>query len=120
MILALTILLFFQLVGEGVVHYFHLFIPGPVMGMVFFFLALLFVPSLKGKTENLGAFITNHLSLFFIPAGVGVIEYFDLFGQYGPAIVITIILSTTITIVATALIFNTLLKLDRRKESAND
>ncbi|UYL08695.1 CidA/LrgA family protein [Bdellovibrio sp. SKB1291214] len=120
MILALFILLFFQFLGEGLVRYFNLFIPGPVMGMVFFFGALVFFPVLKSRTESLGIFISQHLSLFFIPAGVGMIEYFDLFGQHGAAIVITIIISTTITIVATALIFNTLLKVKGHKGEAHD
>lgn len=117
MLLALFILLSFQLLGEGTVRLFHLFIPGPVLGMVYFFLALLFWKPLKGFVEDLTKFITTHLSLFYIPAGVGMIEYFDLFGKYGVGMVLTIILSTTITIVATALVFHWMLRISRNGET---
>ncbi len=111
MLLALFILLSFQLLGEGTVRLFHLFIPGPVLGMVYFFLALLCWKPLRGFVEDLTKFITTHLALFYVPAGVGMIEYFDLFGKYGVGMVLTIILSTTITILATALIFHWVLKI---------
>lgn len=117
MLLALFILLSFQFLGEGTVRLFHLFIPGPVLGMVYFFVALLLWKPLKGYVDDLTKFITTHLSLFYIPAGVGMIEYFDLFGKYGVGMVITIIVSTFITIIATALIFQWLLRITKNGES---
>ncbi|WP_347358295.1 CidA/LrgA family protein [Bdellovibrio sp.] len=110
MILAFLILLSFQLLGEAVVHSLNLFIPGPVLGMVLFFVALLVKPALKEKVEVLSRSITAHLALFFVPAGVGVIEYFDLFGRYGVGMVVTILISTVITLGVTALIFHQLMK----------
>nr|BFD60923.1 CidA/LrgA family protein [Bdellovibrio sp. CKG001] len=110
MILALLILLSFQLLGEAVVHFLNLFVPGPVLGMVFFFVALVLKPSLKDKVESLSRSITAHLALFFVPAGVGVIDYFDLFGRYGVGMVVTVLLSTVITLGVTAMIFHQLMK----------
>ncbi len=110
MILALLILLCFQFLGEGAVRLFHLVIPGPVMGMVFFFIALTLFPKLKDKVESLSRFMNAHLALFFVPAGVGIIEYFDLFGKYGGAMALTLIISTTVTLGVTAWFFNLLLK----------
>lgn len=115
MLLALFILLLFQLLGEGTVQVLHLFVPGPVMGMVYFFIALVLWKPMKGYVDDLSKFITTHLSLFYIPAGVGMIEYFDLFGKYGVGMVLTILISTTITILATALIFHWLLKLSKTR-----
>lgn len=117
MIEALLILLFFQLLGEGTVALLNLFIPGPVLGMVYFFLGLLIYPPLKGKVENLSRFMNAHLALFFVPAGVGVIEYFDLFGQYGWSMIITLFVSTTITLAVTAWFFNILIKNNDKKVS---
>lgn len=113
MLLALFILLLFQLLGEASVQLLHLFVPGPVMGMVYFFVALVLWKPMKGYVEDLSKFITTHLSLFYIPAGVGMIEYFDLFGKYGVGMVLTILISTTITILATALIFHWLLRFSK-------
>lgn len=110
MILALVILLCFQLLGEVTVSSLHLVIPGPVMGMVYFFLTLLLWPGLKEKVEELSRFMNAHLALFFIPAGVGVIEYFDLFGKFGWVMLATLLVSTTVTLGVTAWVFNLLLK----------
>lgn len=105
--------------GEAVVRLFNLFIPGPVLGMVFFFLGLLIFPSLKGHVEALSRSITAHLALFFVPAGVGVIEYFDLFGKFGVAMVMTVLISTAITLGVTAFIFHHMMKLTK-VESSHD
>jgi holin-like protein len=110
MIMGLLILLFFQAVGELTSWGLGLFIPGPVMGMVYFFIGLLMYPPLKDRVLKLSRFINSYLALFFVPAGVGLIEYFDLFGRFGTAMMITLILSTVITMLFTAWIFNRLLK----------
>lgn len=109
-ILALLILLIFQLLGEGIVHFLHLFIPGPVLGMVFFFIALVLWPALKEKVECLTHFMYSNLGLFFVPAGVGIIEYFDLFERYGTVMVFTLFTSTAITLAVTAWCFNAFMK----------
>lgn len=119
MIQAFLILLVFQFLGEVFVNLFNLFIPGPVLGMVFFFLALVYRPALKDKVEVLTRSITAHLALFFVPAGVGVVEYFDLFGKYGVGMVVTVALSTTITLGMTAFVFHQLMRVGT-KESSHD
>ncbi|WP_373998320.1 CidA/LrgA family protein [Bdellovibrio bacteriovorus] len=90
----------------------NLFIPGPVLGMVYFFIALVLWPALKEKVEALSRFMNAHLALFFVPAGVGIIDYFDLFGRYGWAMGITLIISTLITLAVTAWFFNFFLKMN--------
>ncbi|WP_374075667.1 CidA/LrgA family protein [Bdellovibrio bacteriovorus] len=117
MILALLILLCFQLLGEGTVVLFNLFIPGPVLGMVYFFIGLMLYPPLKQKVEALSHFMNAHLALFFVPAGVGIIEYFDLFGKYGWAMGVTLLVSTTVTLGVTAWFFNILLKTNKTEQS---
>lgn len=109
MILALLILILFQFIGEGTVRLLNLFIPGPVLGMVYFFIALIIWPPLKEKVEGLSKFMNKHLALFFVPAGVGIIQYFDLFKQFGVVMILTLIISTTITLAVTAWFFNILL-----------
>lgn len=110
MILGLLILLVFQFLGEATSTLLGLFIPGPVLGMVYFFMALLFVPEIKRHIEGLSRFINSYLALFFVPAGVGLMEYFGLFGQHGAAMFATLIASTAITLGVTAWVFNFLLK----------
>lgn len=120
MILALLILLSFQLLGEVTVKFLHLFIPGPVVGMIYFFVGLLLWPSLKEKVEVLSRFMYSNLALFFVPAGVGIIQYFDLFGRYGVVMLVTLLISTAITLGITAWSFNFFLKIDKKEELHHD
>lgn len=120
MILAILILMIFQFLGEGTVRFFHLFIPGPVVGMIYFFVALLMWPSLKEKVEVLSRFMYSNLALFFVPAGVGIIEYFDLFGRYGAIMIVTLLISTAITLGITAWSFNLFLKISKKEELSHD
>ncbi|MGZ3768159.1 MAG: CidA/LrgA family protein [Bdellovibrio sp.] len=120
MILALLILLTFQFLGEATVKMFHLFIPGPVIGMIYFFVTLLLWPELKEKVEILSRFMYTNLALFFVPAGVGIIKYFGLFNQYGFVMILTLLISTTVTLGVTAWCFNLFLKLGKKEESHYD
>lgn len=120
MILALVILLSFQLIGEGTGKFFHLFIPGPVIGMLYFFIALLIWPSLKEKVEVLSRFMYTNLALFFVPAGVGIIEYFDIFDRYGMAMIVTLLISTSVTLGVTAWCFNKFLQVGAKEELHHD
>jgi holin-like protein len=117
MILGLIILLCFQLMGEWLVAILHLIIPGPVLGMVLFFMALFVWPQLRTKVESLSRFMNSHLALFFIPAGVGMMKYYDLFVTYGSAMFLTLILSTATTMAAAAIVFQFLLKKTHRGDA---
>ena len=74
MIGALATLLVLQLLGEALVYVFKLPLPGPVVGMALLLLVLAVRPrqlaALKPTAQNL----LQHLSLLFVPAGVGVIR----------------------------------------------
>jgi putative effector of murein hydrolase LrgA (UPF0299 family) len=50
----------------------------------------------------------SHLSLMFIPAGVGVVQRLDLVVTHGVAILIALILSTTIALLAGVAVFRLL------------
>ena len=105
MINALVILLGFQLGGEIVVRFLALPVPGPVLGAGAL-AALLLVRGRVG-TELAGTAhtILRNLSLLFVPAAVGVIEYRELFAQYGLPLIATLIVSTALALAATALTF---------------
>lgn len=101
------------LVGNGIQHYFNLFIPGSVIGMVLLF-ALLMTGVIKASWIEEGSrIIINHLALFFIPATVGVMNYFGLFAGKGFLLVIIVLLSTVMVIVTGGHVSQALM---RRKE----
>lgn len=103
----ITILLVFQLTGEVVCQLSGLPIPGPVAGMVFLFGWLCI--SKKGtphSVQSAATAILSHLSLLFIPAGVGVMVYFDLIAREWFAIVATLVISTTLTMFVSAFVMS--------------
>jgi holin-like protein len=102
MLQAITLLLLFQLVGEVIAQTLDLPVPGPVVGMGLFF-AVLALP--RGPAERMrepAQQLLQHLSLLFVPAGVGVmLHYHRVIAEWLP-IVVALVLSTVLAIVVTA------------------
>ncbi len=117
MIESLTVLLVCQLVGEIIARASGVPLPGPVIGMAILFVGLMIrgrVPEpLKQTTQS----ILDHLSLLFVPAGVGVMIYLPLIADEWLPIASAVILGTLVTIAMTAWIMGVLLK---RSESTPD
>lgn len=113
MLNALTVLLLFQLAGEALTQLFSLPIPGPVLGMGLLFLALFFPkwvpPALRQTTHD----FLQHLSLLFVPAGVGVLQHFHRMSQEWLPITLALILSAVLTVAVTALTIRALARLTR-------
>jgi holin-like protein len=61
--------------------------------------------------------LLQHLSLLFVPAGVGVMVHWDRLAAEGVAIVVAIVASTVLALAATALTVRALLPVD---EAGND
>lgn len=120
MIGALTTLLLFQLIGEVIVRTLALPLPGPVLGMLLLFFALLLRGSIPQSLTTTSEGILQHLSLLFVPAGVGVMVHRATLQAEWLATLITIASSTLITIVVTAFSMRFLLRLTRRSSSAQE
>lgn len=100
----ITTLLIFQLIGEVGVHSIGIPVPGPVLGMSLLFVFLLVRGNLPDSLDLASTGLLRHFSLLFIPAGVGVIVHFDqIAGEWIP-ISVALILSTFVTMAATAFI----------------
>lgn len=81
-------------IGAWIQQYFNLFIPGSVIGLVLMFI-LLTTGILKANWIEKGArFMVNHLVLFFIPATVGLLNYYDLFKGKGIFLIVITVVST--------------------------
>lgn len=111
MILALLSLLTCQLAGETLSRAFALPLPGPVLGMLLMLLALQFIPALADVMRPVAQGILSHMSLLFVPAGVGIVGHLDQFGGQGIGIVVAILGSTALAIAAGALTFSAVAKL---------
>jgi holin-like protein len=110
MIASLCLILLCQLAGEIIVRSMALPIPGPVLGMLLLFVLLLLRdraslfavgPLQGGGVESAAKGLLAHLSLMFIPAGVGVVQRLDLLAEHGAAIAGVLAISVVITLLVT-------------------
>ena len=110
MIAALTLLLVFQLVGEVVARALALPIPGPVIGMALLFLTLLLRGGPGEDLRVTSGQLLQHLSLLFVPAGVGVMLHLQRLGDEALAIGVALVLSTLVGLASAALTMAWLMK----------
>jgi holin-like protein len=104
----LAFLLLLQTSGETLAHALSIPFPGPVLGMVLLLAALQF-EVVRIPVQTVADFLLAHLSLLFVPVGVGVITHLDLVSQYGSRLLIVIVVSTWIGLAVTAVVLRTLL-----------
>ncbi|HQR03949.1 MAG: CidA/LrgA family protein [Proteobacteria bacterium] len=102
MITAFTQLLLFQFAGEFLVRFFSLPLPGPVVGMALCFVFLILRGEPSHELRQTGSGLLQHMSLLFIPAGVGVMQYFDRVEQEWLPIGAALLASTVLAIAVTA------------------
>ena len=113
----LACLLLLQAAGELLGRALALPVPGPVIGLLLLFV-LLRVPALRAPVAAAARALLAHLSLLFVPVGVGVVAHLGLVGELGLRLVIVIVLSTWIGMAVTALLARAWLAPgDRRQES---
>ncbi|MEK9784965.1 MAG: CidA/LrgA family protein [Arenicellales bacterium] len=107
------LILFLQLVGEIIQRYFSLAIPGPVIGLIILLTVLL--TTKKSPSPRLSDFrshfvnfcnaLLNHLSLLFVPIGVGVVMHLALLEAQLLGVLTVILLGTLSTMIFTAYVF---------------
>lgn len=105
---AITVLLVYQLVGEVFVQLTGLPVPGPVVGMLLLFITLIARKGVPDTLRGTAQQLLSHLSLLFVPAGVGVMLHFGRLGQEWLALAVALVVSTVLTIVVTALVMRLL------------
>lgn len=104
MINALAALLAFQLVGEALAYLVRLPVPGPVLGMTLLLVFLLFSEASAQRLRPTAIEMLRHLSLLFVPAGVGILLHATRLAQEWLPILVAVVGSTALAIVVTALV----------------
>jgi putative effector of murein hydrolase LrgA (UPF0299 family) len=118
MLVTFAILLLFQCLGEGLAFALHLSVPGPVIGMLLLFVALTISTRLMETIEVTVGALLNHLSLLFVPAGVGIMAAGASVSGYWGAIGLSLAGSTLLTLAVTALVMRSLLSRCEDKQDA--
>jgi holin-like protein len=115
MLLSLGLILLCQLIGEAIARGTGVPVPGPVIGLALCLVLLLARDALirwmptelrDGTFEATGRGILSHLSLLFIPAGVGVVQRLDVLGGNALAIAVSVVVSTIVGLAVTAWVFS--------------
>jgi len=99
-----------QLAGESLAQLLSIPVPGPMMAvaaLVALFWAQGLVPAAVGEAADV---LLRHLSLLFVPAGVGVLQHLPLVRAEWFVIVVTVVASTLLTMTVTALVFSLVVK----------
>lgn len=125
MILSFGLLLLCQLLGEALARGLDLPLPGPVIGMALLLCLLLarekFAAMLPrevgdGTLEKTSNGLLSHMSLMFVPAGVGVVQRLDLMVDHGLALFIALLVSTALAMLASVAVFRYIARLMGERE----
>ena len=92
-----TLLLLCQSAGEALARLAHWPLPGPVLAV-------------RVPVEAAAQPLLGHLSLLFVPVGVGVIGHLGLVGQYGVQMLVALVLSTWVGLLVAAWVLRALLR----------
>jgi holin-like protein len=103
MLRGVAVLLLFQLAGEVLTRAAALPVPGPVAGMALLLLGLAARPpgeELRAASSGL----LSHLSLLFVPAGVGVMLHAPRLASEWLAVTVSLVVSTAATLAVTGFV----------------
>ena len=98
----LAVILAVSFLGQVIASLLPIPFPGSVISMILLFLLLLGrivkVPQIQQTAE----FLTGNMAFFFIPAGVGILENWELLAQNLAALAIIAVITTFLTFAAAA------------------
>lgn len=96
------IVLLFYALGELVGWLINGFIPGSVIGMILLFAALCLKLVKPERIKPVAKFLCDNMALFFVPAGVGIINALDILSAYWQAVLVACAVSTVAVIIVVA------------------
>ncbi len=111
-------LLALQSIGELLARGLSLPFPGPVVGMILLLVALQ-SEVVRDPVSSCADFLLSHLSLLFVPVGVGVMTHLSLIHQYGLRLVVIVVVSTWTGLLVTALVLKALSNSESSVESSD-
>lgn len=102
-VLQICILYVFSYIGNVIQNFFHLIIPGSIIGLLLLFTCLCLKIIPVKWIETGAGFVLSILVLFLIPTTIGIMNYPSLLSFHGALFVSAILVSTAISIAITGL-----------------
>lgn len=96
-------LLAYQFAGELLVRSLQWPVPGAVIGMLLLFATLVMRRSVPTALQQTVPRLLSHMSLLFIPAGVGIAAFWPILSRYPLAMPVVLIGATLVTYLVTLL-----------------
>ena len=91
-------------------------IPGSILGMIILFLLLQFKVISEEKIKDVADFLLGNMAFFFVPAGVSIINYFDILKSTVLQLLVICVVSTIVTFAVTAYAVTLTVKLMEKKK----
>lgn len=91
------------------------FIPGSIVGMVIMFILLLKEYIKLDDIKEISDFLLKHMGLFFIPLGVGLLNYFDVLKSTWIKLIIVLVISNIIVMLVSAKTTEILIKIKKTR-----
>ena len=113
-----ALLLLLQAAGETLARFLSLPVPGPVIGMVLL-LPALGLRAVRTPVAEAAQVLLSHLSLLFVPVGVGVITHLGLVSTWGLQLLVALVVSTWVGMAVTALVLRALPQPDEALDGAD-
>lgn len=111
MLHGLVMILICQLAGEAVARTLVLPVPGPVLGMVLLLLIVSLSQRAAEQVRPVAQGLLGHLSLLFVPAGVGVVGHAAVLADQTLGILAAVVGSTALAIITGVLTFSAVAKM---------
>lgn len=108
------IILLTLLLGDIVQRYFKLSVPSTIIGMIILLLLLLLKIIKIQWVDEISRVLSDNLSLLFIPAGVGIMNEFQILKGNILSILVIIVITTIIVTLVTGFTVQALME-DRKK-----
>ena len=94
----LLIIFGFSFVGDTLSNSLHLPVPGSILGMICFFLALHFNLLNFTDVDEVGSFLINNMTILFLPAGVGIMAKWSLISDFWWQIAVIVLLALIVNV----------------------
>ena len=104
------IILFFLYLGKGIQYITQLPISGSIFGLLLLFLGMNIRLIPLNYVLPAGSVLLNYITLFFVPVGVGLLQYSDLLSMHWLTIVVSSVVSTLAVLLSVGWIYQRLAK----------
>ncbi|HEY4538177.1 MAG TPA: CidA/LrgA family protein [Erysipelothrix sp.] len=100
-ILQVLIIFLYSFIGDIISSAFNLPVPGSIIGLLLLFLSLEIGLIKLSDINTVGKFLQKNMAILFVPLTVGMMNYYEIIKLNALALLVIILISTTITYFAT-------------------